>query len=311
MDTHAGSNDCMRPLVSSEKALSDFLGYLRLERAMSPNTIEAYGRDVTHLLTWLQMQSVMPQQAEQAHIEQFMAYMYELGLTGRSLARLFAGIRQFFKFLRIEGYMKHDPMELLDAPSRGTHLPDVLTVEEIDALIAAIDMGKAEGMRNRAIIEILYGSGLRVSEMLALSLDRLFLEEQYIIVEGKGSKQRLVPLSPASVSCVEAYLEDRQYLPIKPKYAHILFLNRRGGALTRQMIFHIIRECAALAGIRKTVSPHTLRHSFATHLLEGGANLRAIQAMLGHESLSTTELYVHLDRTRLRAELLAHHPHFT
>lgn len=290
--------------------LRDFTGYLRLERAMSQNTVEAYGRDVTHLLTWLGSKGISPEETSRADIEGFMADMHDLGLTGRSQARLFAGIRQFFRFLRMEGHMTRDPMELLAPPARGTHLPDVLTVEEIDALTEAIDMSKPEGCRNRAIIETLYGSGLRVSELLALTLDRVFLEEQYLIVEGKGSKQRLVPLSPVAAAHIEAWLEDRDRLDIKPRDAGLLFLNRRGAGLTRQMIFHIIRTLAELAGIRKTVSPHTLRHSFATHLLEGGANLRAIQEMLGHESLSTTELYVHLDRTRLRAELLAHHPLF-
>ncbi len=302
--------DSSRTPATPDKLLRDFTGYLRLERGMSQNTIEAYGRDVTHLLCWMAGNNVSPERADASDVERFMADMHDMGLTGRSQARLFAGVRQFFKFMRLEGYMTHDPMELLDAPQRGEHLPDVLTVAEIDALISAIDMSKAEGQRNRAIIETLYGSGLRVSELLDLSIDRLFLDEQYIIVEGKGSKQRLVPLSPVAVEQITLWLEDRERLDIKPKAAHLLFLNRRGNGLTRQMIFHIIRTCAQLAGIQKTVSPHTLRHSFATHLLEGGANLRAIQEMLGHECLSTTELYVHLDRSRLRAELLEHHPHF-
>ncbi len=312
VNTPAMMQDADMPDVQHSPALllRDFTGYLRLERAMSPNTIEAYGRDVTHLLTWLAFKSLRPEECQRSDIEQFMADIHDLGLTGRSQARLFAGIRQFFRFLRLEGRMNHDPMELIDAPRRGMHLPDVLSLEEIDAMIDAIDMSKPEGQRNRAIIETLYGSGLRVSELLALSLDRVFLEEQYLIVEGKGSKQRLVPLSPVAVVHIEAWLADRELLSIQSRDAHLLFLNRRGAGLTRQMIFHIIRTLAALAGIRKTVSPHTLRHSFATHLLEGGANLRAIQEMLGHESLSTTELYVHLDRTRLRAELLAHHPLF-
>ena len=299
-----------RELPESAALLRDFTGYLRLERAMSGNTVEAYGRDSQHLLTWLGEHGLSAAEMRQADVEQFMACMHDLGLTGRSQARLFAGIRQFFRYLRLEGYMEHDPMELLDAPRRGEHLPDVLTVGEVDALIAAVDMGKAEGQRNRAILETLYGSGLRVSELLDLTLDRVFLDEQYLIVEGKGSKQRGVPLSPVAVEQIELWLTDRELLPIKPKAGRLLFLNRRGNGLTRQMIFHIIRTCAALAGIEKRVSPHTLRHSFATHLLEGGANLRAIQEMLGHESLATTEFYLHLDRTLLRRELLTHHPHY-
>lgn len=299
----------LRPLTDADKVRRDFLGYLRLERSLSSNSIEAYGRDTSHLLQWLEGRRLRLEATEREDVEQFLADMHDLGISGRSLARIFAGIRQFFKFLRIEGYMNHDPMELLDSPKRGSHLPDVLTVEEVDALMEAIDMGKAEGTRNRAILEVLYGSGLRVSELLALTLDRVYLEEQYLIVDGKGSKQRLVPLSPVAADYIWEWLEDRALLPIKPDSQALLFLGRRGSGLTRQMIFHIIRNCAEMAGIQKRVSPHTLRHSFATHLLEGGANLRAIQEMLGHESLSTTELYVHLDRTRLRAELLRFHPH--
>lgn len=201
-------------------------------------------------------------------------------------------------------------MELLQGPVRSTHLPDVLSIEEVDRLVEAIDMKKNEGVRNRAILETLYGSGLRVSELCTLTLSRTFLDEQYILVDGKGSKQRIVPLSPVALDWIRAYLENRSHLTPKPGSEDILFLNRRGAGLTRVMVFYIIRDAAAIAGIEKTVSPHTLRHSFATHLLEGGANLRAIQAMLGHESLATTQLYVHLDRSHLRRELLEHHPHF-
>jgi len=296
--------------INLHTILRDFTGYLRLERSMSPNTVEAYGRDVEHLLTWLSMTDTPVASVQLSHLQEFMAYVHDLGLTGRSQARMVAGIRRFFHFLRLEGYMTHDPTELLESPRRGTHLPDVLTVEEVDRLCAAIDMSKAEGQRNRAIVETLYGSGLRVSELLDLTLSRIFLDEEYLIVEGKGSKQRLVPLSPVAGENIRLWLVDRSRLDIKPGSGDILFLNRRGARLTRQMIFHIIRTAADLAGIRKQISPHTLRHSFATHLLEGGANLRAIQEMLGHEDLSTTELYVHLDRSGLRRELLAHHPHF-
>jgi integrase/recombinase XerD len=233
-----------------------------------------------------------------------------MGIASTSQGRIFAGIGSFYHFLELEGYMDYYPLELIDGPTRAKHLPDVLSVSEIDALIAAIDMTKAEGQRNRAIVETLYGSGLRVSELCNLSLSRTFLDEQYIIVEGKGAKQRIVPLSPVAVENIKLYLIERELLDIKDDSADILFLNRRGRKLSRVMVFYIIRDAAERAGIKKVVSPHTMRHSFATHLLEGGANLRAIQEMLGHENLSTTELYVHLDRSRLRTELLNHHPHF-
>lgn len=277
---------------------------------MSPNTIEAYGHDVTHLLSWLAEAGIHPHEAKPAHIEEFMAFLHDAGLSSLSLARTFAGIRHFYKFLRLEGYMDYDPMELIPPPRRGSALPDVLSVEEVDALTEAIDMTKAEGVRNRAIVETLYGSGLRVSELTGLTLSRTYIEEQYLIIEGKGSKQRLVPLSPVAATYISSWLEDRENLKIAREAEDILFLNRRGSGLTRQMIFHIIKQLSAIAGIKKKVSPHTLRHSFATHLLEGGANLRAIQEMLGHEDLGTTEMYVHLDSTGLRAQLLAHHPHF-
>lgn len=203
-----------------------------------------------------------------------------------------------------------DPSALLESPNIGRHLPDVLDVEEIDAMIAAIDFSKEEGLRNQAIVETLYGSGLRVSELTDLRISRIDMEQGYALVEGKGSKQRIVPLSPASMSLIQEYMPQRARLNIKPGNGDILFLNRRGAAMTRVMVFYIIRDLARAAGIQKKVSPHTLRHSFATHLLEGGANLRAIQEMLGHESIATTEIYIHLDRTRLRDELLTHHPHY-
>ncbi|MDE6297444.1 MAG: tyrosine-type recombinase/integrase, partial [Muribaculaceae bacterium] len=234
----------------------------------------------------------------------------DMGIQPRSQARLISGIRAFFKFMRMENYIDSDPTALIEFPYLGRTLPDVLSVDEIDAMIAAIDYDKKEALRNETIIETLYGSGLRVSEIINLRLSRLYLEEGYMRVEGKGNKQRLVPLSPKAIELIYEYLEQRIMQPIKPGNEDILFLNRRGAAMTRVMVFYIIRDLATAAGIDKTVSPHTLRHSFATHLLEGGANLRAIQEMLGHESIATTEIYVHLDRSRLRAELLAHHPHY-
>lgn len=290
--------------------VADFTAYLLTERAMSGNTIDAYRRDVGHLVRFLEGKGVAVQDAAQSDIEEFLLQLHELGIAPTSQARIFAGVGNFYRYLRIEGIIRTSPMELLQSPMRSDHLPDVLSVEEVDRLVAAVDMTKNEGTRNRAIIETLYGSGLRVSELCYLTLGRTFLDEQYILVEGKGSKQRIVPLSPVSVEWISNYLVERGMMTPKPGSGDILFLNRRGAGLTRVMMFYIIKEAAAAAGINKTVSPHTLRHSFATHLLEGGANLRAIQAMLGHESLATTQLYVHLDRTHLRRELLAHHPHY-
>ncbi|MDE6836446.1 MAG: tyrosine-type recombinase/integrase, partial [Muribaculaceae bacterium] len=225
-------------------------------------------------------------------------------------ARLISGLRAFFKFMRLEGYIDSDPTAMIEFPYLGRTLPDVLSLEEIDNMIAAIDPDKNESLRNEAIIETLYGSGLRVSELTSLRISRLYLEEGYMRIEGKGNKQRLVPLSPRASELIGLYMEQRLSGPVKPGNEDILFLNRRGAAMSRVMVFYVVRDLAAAAGIDKTVSPHTLRHSFATHLLEGGANLRAIQEMLGHESIATTEIYVHLDRSRLRAELMAHHPHY-
>ncbi len=299
-----------RPIKQSDELLKDFQSYLLVERGFSGNTLEAYTRDARHLIRFLADKGLTAADASGSDIEEFLISLHELGIASTSQGRIFAGTGAFFRFLRIEGYIDSNPMELLDSPRRARNLPDVLSVDEIDRLIAAIDMTKDEGQRNRAIVETLYGSGLRVSELCSLSLGRTFLQEQYLLVEGKGSKQRIVPLSPVAVEEIRNYLIDREALDIKPEGSDTLFLSRRGRPLSRVMVFYIIRDAAKAAGIEKKVSPHTMRHSFATHLLEGGANLRAIQEMLGHENLSTTELYVHMDHTRLRSELLSHHPHF-
>lgn len=300
----------MRPLKSTESILQDFEFHLLLERSLSQNTVSAYSIDVRHLLEFAESQSLLLTDVTTDHLHTFLATLHDLGIAPRSQARLIAGVRSFFKFLRLENYIKSDPSELLESPSLGRDLPDVLSVEEIDAMIAALPTGKEETPRNHAIIETIYGSGLRVSELCDARLSRLSLDDALLIVEGKGSKQRIVPLSPTAVDLIRDYLPLRSRLNIKPAGQDVIFLNRRGAPLTRVMVFYIIRDLAAMAGIKKTVSPHTLRHSFATHLLEGGANLRAIQEMLGHESIATTELYLHLDRSRLRRELLEHHPHF-
>lgn len=299
-----------RPIKENSLLLSDFEAYITLERALSPNTATGYLTDTGHLLEFLEESGISVAEVTAGHLHQFLATLHDIGISPRSQARLISGVRAFFRFLRLEGYLDSDPTELIEAPRLSRNLPDVLSIEEIDAMIDAIPPGKNESLRNHAIIETIYGSGLRVSELVDARLSRLNLEEGLLIVDGKGSKQRIVPMSPASVELISEYLPERQLLDIKPEGADTIFLNRRGRPLTRVMVFYIIRDLARSAGIDKTVGPHTLRHSFATHLLEGGANLRAIQEMLGHESIATTELYLHLDRSRLRQELLLHHPHY-
>lgn len=288
----------------------DFSRYLLLERGLSEHTAKGYLVDVGHLLDYTRSHSVELTDIKQEDILSFLCEIHDMGISARSQARMIAGIRSFFRFMKMEGEIQSDPSELVESPKIGRTLPDVLSVEEIDAMILAIPPDKPESLRNHAIIETLYGSGLRVSELVDLRLSRVSFDDEYMIVEGKGDKQRLVPLSPVASDLIKEYLPIRNAGPIKKEGSDILFLNRRGAPLTRVMVFYIIRDLAAAAGITKKVSPHTLRHSFATHLLEGGANLRAIQEMLGHESIATTEIYLHLDRTRLRAELLEHHPHF-
>ncbi len=300
----------MRPLNTTERLLSDFSNFLLLERGLSGNTLESYHTDVIHLLEFLEERELSLTDVDTDALHQFLCTLRDLGISPRSQARMLSGIRAFFRFLRLEGYTDTDPCELLEAPRFGRTLPDILSVEDIDSMIAALDPGKDETPRNHAIIETLYGSGLRVSELVELRMSRVNLDEGYVIITGKGNKQRLVPLSPESIRLIREYLPIRERLKIKPDSSDILFLNRRGGMMTRVMVFYVIRDSAAAAGIIKRVAPHTLRHSFATHLLEGGANLRAIQEMLGHESISTTEIYIHLDRSRLRSELMEHHPHY-
>lgn len=293
-----------------QRDIEDFCRHLVLERGLSAHTADAYAVDAGHLLDFATERGVALEEISENDLHELLCTVRDLGIQPRSQARMIAGIRAFFRYLKMDGRIERDPSELLESPRLGRSLPDVLSVAEIDAMTAAIDPAKEESLRNRAIIETLYGSGLRVSELVDLRLSRLNLKDGYLIVEGKGSKQRLVPMSPVASELILDYMEQRIRGPIKPGNGDILFLNRRGAAMSRVMVFYIVRDLATAAGIEKKVSPHTLRHSFATHLLEGGANLRAIQEMLGHESIATTEIYIHLDRSRLRRELLEHHPHY-
>lgn len=299
----------MRDITDISDVKKRYRAYLMLEKGMSANTAVAYSDDVDKLVHYLTDAGVGVERATTDDLERFVCTLQDVGIQPRSQARIISGVKSFYKFLRQEGFMDTDPTELLLTPKIGRHLPEVLTIGEIDAMIAAIDMSKPEGQRNRAIVETLYSCGLRVSELTTLRLSQLYVEERYIVIQGKGSKQRIVPISSVALEQINLYLEQTRSRQVVQRGSEdILFLNRRGAMLTRQMIFHIIKQLCELAGIRKVISPHTLRHSFATHLLEGGANLRAIQQMLGHESITTTEIYVHIDRSRLRDEILRYHP---
>lgn len=283
--------------------------YLKLEKSLSRNTVEAYLTDLDKLFAYLELEEIDLTDVTLENLETFSAGFHDIGIHSRSQARILSGIRSFFRFLVLEGYLAQDPSELLESPQIGRHLPDVLSVEEIDSLIGVIDRTSREGQRNRAILETLYSCGLRVSELCNLRLSDLYLKEKFIRVEGKGSKQRLVPISSRAIHELQLYFADRSQGLIKPGYEDFVFISRFGKNISRIMVFHIIKELAEQIGLKKSISPHTFRHSFATHLLEGGANLRAIQCMLGHESIGTTEIYTHLDRSRLRQEILEHHPH--
>ncbi len=288
--------------------IKEYTQYLKLEKGLSPNTYDAYLTDLEKLLNYLDSEDIDILDVKLENLQHFMAGLHDIGIHPRSQARVLSGVKSFFKFLVIADYRKDDPAELLEGPKIGFRLPEVRTVEEIDRIIASVDMSKAEGQRNRAILETLYSCGLRVSELCNLKLSDLYLDEGFIKVEGKGSKQRLVPISQRAINEILSWLEDRIGGKIKPGFEDYVFLARWGKNISRIMVFHLIKELAEKAGIKKTISPHTFRHSFATHLLEGGANLRAIQAMLGHESIATTEIYTHIDRSMLRAEIIEHHP---
>ena len=293
---------------NSKDIVSRYRRYLKLEKGYSANTLDAYMRDVDKLLRYLAVEQVNVLDVKLEDLEHFAAFISDLGIGPRSLARILSGVRQFYRFLVIDGYLEVDPTELLESPKQPDHLPEVLSTAEVDLLEQAIDLSKWEGHRNRAIIEVLFSCGLRVSELTNLKLSNLYIEEQYIRVMGKGSKERLVPISPRALDELNYWFADRNVMKIKPGEEDYVFLNRRGQHLTRTMILIMIKRYAVEAGIKKTISPHTLRHSFATSLLEGGADLRAIQAMLGHESIGTTEIYTHIDTSTLRQEILEHHP---
>jgi integrase/recombinase XerD len=292
-----------------ERYIKDFVSYLKIEKGLAENSILAYQHDVDKLKEFASSKSSLPDQLSYDDLKQFLSTLYDLGLSARSQARIISGIKQFYGFLLLENLIKEDPSELLEQPKLGRKLPEVLTIEEIDSLLAAIDLSKNEGHRNRAMLETLYSCGLRVSELVGLRFSDLFFEEGFIRVIGKGNKERLVPVSPQVQKEIDIYQQHiRNHLNIQQGSENIVFLNRRGAQLTRVMVFTIIKNLAESIGLKKNISPHTFRHSFATHLIEGGANLRAIQEMLGHESITTTEIYTHLDQRFLRDAILSFHP---
>lgn len=291
-----------------ELIIKKYQQYLRLEKSLSKNTLDAYLTDLDKLLSFMLLEGIEITDVTLNDLQRFAAGLHDIGIHARSQARIISGIKSFFHFLIMADYIEADPSELLEGPKIGFKLPEVLTVEEIDNIISAVDLSKNEGQRNRAILETLYSCGLRVSELTNLKLSDLYFDEGFIKVDGKGNKQRLVPISPRAIKEIKLYFLDRNRVNIKKDYEDYVFLSRRGTNLSRIMIFHLIKELAETTGIIKNISPHTFRHSFATHLLEGGANLRAIQCMLGHESIATTEIYTHIDRNMLRSEIIEHHP---
>lgn len=297
--------------TSKEKTpniIKRYIRYLKLERNYSGNTLEAYQHDVECLTTFAAQKELELESLQLQDLQEFASSLHDMGIGPSSQARVLCGVRSFYRFLKMDGYREDDPSELLESPRLGDHLPEVLSTKEVDLLEKAIDLSKWEGQRNLAIIEVLFSCGLRVSELVNLRLSNLYLDEGYIRVVGKGNKERLVPISSQAVKEVRLWFSVRCHMDIKSGEEDYVFLNRRGAHLTRTMILIMIKRLAIEAGIRKTISPHTLRHSFATALLEGGADLRAIQVMLGHEHIGTTEIYTHVDTKTLRQEILEHHP---
>lgn len=293
---------------SAANMLKRYMRYLKLERNHSDNTIEAYRHDLLMLLDFLKEHDLQPTAVKLEDLQQFAVTLHEKGVVAKSQARILCGVRAFYRFLLLDGYIDADPSELLESPKLPFHIPEYLTLEEVDQLEASFDMSKPESQRNRAIVEVLFSCGLRVSELVNLKLSDLYLEEKFVRVIGKGNKERLVPISDKAIHELELWFSDRCHLDIKKGEEDYVFLNRRGSHLTRVMILIMIKRQAEEAGIKKVISPHTLRHSFATALLKGGADLRVIQALLGHEDIGTTEIYTHIDSTMLREEILEHHP---
>ena len=294
-----------------EDSLRDFQYFLKLEKSLSDNSVEAYGMDLKKLLQFFESSNIKtePDKVTSEQLNKFLKYINELGISPRSQARVISGLKAFFKYLLLEDIISEDPSALIEGPKIGRKLPEILSVEEIDKLISVIDLSKAEGHRNRAIVEVLYSCGLRVTELITLKISDMYLDKSYIKVRGKGDKERLVPIGERAIGEIHNYLGDRNSLPfIDRNFENYLFLNRRGRSLSRVMIFTIIKQLAEKAHISKSISPHTFRHSFATHLIEGGADLRAVQEMLGHESILTTEIYTHLDREYLRETIMSYHP---
>ncbi|NOX47712.1 MAG: site-specific tyrosine recombinase XerD [Chlorobi bacterium] len=294
-----------------ENYINGFKSFLKLEKSLSGNSVQAYIRDVGKLKSFFEISNlkITPEKATLRNLQDFLKWTTELGLSATSQARIVSGIKAFYKYLLIEDIIVSSPAELLEAPKTGRKLPDTLSVEEIDSLIAAIDLSKPEGTRNKAMLETLYGCGLRVSELINLQISNLFFHEKFIKVTGKGNKERFVPIGKSAIKFIGIYLNEVRVLQkIKKEHTDTLFLNNRGNGLSRVMVFYIIKDLAKKAGIKKTISPHTFRHSFATHLIEGGADLRAVQEMLGHVSITTTEIYTHLDRAYLREAILSFHP---
>jgi len=294
-----------------ENYINEFKAYLRLEKSLSDNSINAYLHDIQKLVQYFEIKNntVLPEDVELNNLQDFIKWLNELGLAATSQARIISGLKAFFKYLLLEDAIKQSPAELLDAPKTGRKLPDTLSVEEINKLIESIDLSKPEGTRNKAMLETLYGCGLRVSELINLKISNIYFNEGFIKVTGKGDKERLIPVGNVALKNITIYLENvRSLQDIKNGFTDILFLNRRGARLSRVMVFLIIKDLAERIGLKKTISPHTFRHSFATHLIEGGADLRAVQEMLGHESITTTEIYTHLDREYLREAILSFHP---
>lgn len=295
-------------MAKDSNIIHKYNNYLLLEKALSENSIDAYMTDLAKLSTFLENEQLSIENVTLDHLQQFIAQLYDLGINPRSVARIISGIKSFYNFLVLDGYIQTDPTELLETPKIGLKLPTVLSLEEIKSILSQIDVSTKEGQRNRTIIEVLYSCGLRISELTSLKFSGLFLDEGFIKVEGKGSKQRLVPISETAIQEIKNYLYYRNQQKAKKGSEDILFLSNRGTAISRIMVFHFIKEYTEKAQIKKTISPHTFRHSFATHLLEGGANIRAIQLMLGHEKITTTEIYTHMDMTYLREEIITHHP---